>query len=87
MEVLLQWLDLQFVNDGFDLLELGSLVGVSIPADVDDPLQVVVDRAGDDWPGQVLRHLVCVCVCVCVRERERERERGRVSECMFACVL
>ena len=40
-------LDFQFVNDGFDILELRSLVGVSVPADVNDPLEMVVDGAGD----------------------------------------
>lgn len=50
-------LDIQFVNDGFDLLELGSLVWVCIPADVDDPLQVVVDGAGDHRAGMLLGYL------------------------------
>ena len=50
-------LDIKFVNDGFDLLELWSLVRVCVPADVDDPLEMVVDGAGDHWPGQLLRHL------------------------------
>ena len=50
-------LHFQFVNDGFDLLELRSLVGVCIPADVDDPLQVVVDGTGDHWTSQLLCYL------------------------------
>ena len=40
-------LNFQFVNDGFDLLELRSLVWVSIPADVNDPLEMVIDGARD----------------------------------------
>ena len=64
-------LDIKFVNDGFDLLELRSLVRVCVPADVDDPLEMVVDGAGDHWPGQLLCHLwPCVCVCVCVFQGE-----------------
>ncbi len=47
----------QFVQNGFDFLESGSLVGVSIPADVDDSLEVVVDKLGDDRPGILLHHL------------------------------
>lgn len=50
-------LDFQFVDDGFDLLELRSLVGVCIPADVNDPLEMVIDGARDDRPGQLLCHL------------------------------
>ena len=50
-------LDFQFVDDGFDLLELRSLVGVCVPADVNDPLEMVVDGARDDRPGQLLCHL------------------------------
>lgn len=49
--------DFQFVQDGLDLLEPRPLVGISVPADVDDPLKVVVDKLGNDRAGIILHNL------------------------------
>ena len=60
-------LDFQLVNDGFDLLKARSLVGVSIPADVNDPLQMMVDGGRDHWTSMLLCYLhpQCVHVSMC----------------------
>lgn len=51
------FLHLQFVQDRLDLLKPRPLVGICIPADVDDPLQMVIDELGDDGTGIFLSHL------------------------------
>ena len=50
-------LDFEFINDGFDFFELWSFVGVSVPADVNDPLEVVVDGTGNNRSSQFPRNL------------------------------
>ncbi len=49
--------DFQFVKDGQNLLESRSLVGVSVPADVNDSLEVMVDKLWHQWPGILLCNL------------------------------
>ena len=69
--------DLQLVQNWLYLLKLGPLVGVSVPAYLNDPLQVMVHKPWEYRPSIVLCNL---------GRREMGREEGDYNTWCTCCV-